>query len=79
MSVHYRLIRLNAMFPQEPFAIGVAEFAPAVGDIISREKRLYRVEERRMVHMDHHIPEGKQWPVFLSITSVDLYVEPVVR
>lgn len=81
MTVHYRLVRKTGSggFPQKPFAFGVAEFAPVIGDIIMLEgQQAYRVEERRMFHTDHHIPDGKAWPVFLSIGWVDLYVEHVV-
>lgn len=76
MSVHYRLFTKAG---SGPFAFGVAEFTPVVGDILIREKQAYRVEERRMIHEDQHIPENKAWPVFLTIGWLDLYVERVVR
>lgn len=82
MTMHYRLIRQPGtdLLPQkhEPFTIGVSDFALVVGDIVLYEGRTYRVEERRMVHEDQPIPSGKRWPVFLTITTVDLYVVPVV-
>lgn len=81
MSVHYRLVMQAGLegFAQQPFAVGVAEFAPVVGDIITRDGQTYRVEERHMFHQDERIPEAKAWPVYLTIGFLDLYVKKVVR